>query len=61
MLEHQITSEELLSALRSGARNKAPGIDGICLEFYTANWDSIHPELLELLNQMFLHKKITPQ
>jgi hypothetical protein len=50
-----------LSALRTGARNEAPGIHGICLEFYTPNWDTIHPDLPELLNRMFLHKKITPK
>jgi hypothetical protein len=60
-LEHPITSEELLSALRAGAWHKAPGIDGFGLEFYTANWEMIHPDLLELLNHMFLHKKSTPR
>jgi hypothetical protein len=44
-----------------GARNKTPRIDGICLEFYIANWDTIRPDLLELLNQTFLHKKIRTQ
>jgi hypothetical protein len=43
------------------ARNKTPEIDGICLEFCTANWDTMGPDLLELLNQMFVHKKITNQ
>jgi hypothetical protein len=60
-LEHPITSGEILSALRAGARHKAPGIDGFGLQFYTANWQTIYPDFLELLNQMFLHKKITPR
>jgi len=60
-LEQPITIEELFSALRPGARHKMPGIDGFSLEFYTANWETINHDLLELLNQMFLHKKITPQ
>lgn len=38
-----------------------PGIDGFSLEFYTANWETINTDLLELLNQMFLHRNITPQ
>jgi hypothetical protein len=59
-LERPITAEELLAALKKGAKNKASGIYGICLEFYTENWEPIWPDLLELLNQMFLHKKITP-
>jgi hypothetical protein len=32
-LEQPITTEELFSALRSGARHKTPGIDGFSLEF----------------------------
>ena len=61
LLEQPITIKELSSALRSGAKNKTPGIDGFNLEFYIANWDTIKQDILELMNQMFLHKKITPQ
>jgi len=61
VLEQPLTIEELSSALRSGAKHKTPGIDGFSLEFYIANWDNIKQDLLELMNQMFLHKKITPQ
>jgi len=61
LLEQPITIEELSSALRSGAKHKTPGIDGFSLEFYIANWDTIKQDILELMNQIFLHKKITPQ
>ena len=61
LLEQPITTEELLSALRAGAKHKTPGIDGFSLEFYVANLNTIKEDLLELMNQMFLHKKITPQ
>jgi len=61
LLEQPITTEELLSALRSGAKRKTPGIDGFSLEFYIANWDTIKHDLLVLINRVFLHKKITPQ
>jgi hypothetical protein len=61
LLEQPITAADLLTALRPGPRHKAPGIDGLCLEFYTANWETNHTELLQLLNQMFLHKNISPQ
>jgi len=57
LLEQPITTEEFSSALRSGAKHKTPGIDGFSLEFYMANWDNIKQDLLELMNQMFLHKK----
>ena len=36
-LEQPVTSEELYSALLTGARQKAPGTDDFSLEFYTAN------------------------
>jgi len=37
LLEQPITIEELSPALRSGAKYKTPGIEGISLEFYIAN------------------------
>ena len=55
-LKRPITSDELHNALRAGARHKAPGIDGLSLEFYTANWDTIRMDLTELINHMFLQK-----
>jgi hypothetical protein len=57
-LEKLITSEELFSALGTSVRKKST-----CHRHYPGvimyNWDTIHPDLLELVNQMFLHKNIT--
>ena len=39
-LDRPITYDEILTALREGARHKTPGIDGLGLEFYTANWNT---------------------
>ena len=36
-LERPITADELHAAIKMGSRNRAPGIDGISLEFYLAN------------------------
>ena len=60
-LERPTTPEEILIALRTGGRNKAPGSDGIGLEFYSTNWETIRTDLHGILNQMFLQKNITPQ
>ena len=60
-LEQPISSEELLAALCAAARRKSPGIDGMSLEFYTANWETVREELLILLNYMFLNKHISPR
>jgi hypothetical protein len=37
ILEQPISFDELLAALRAGARHKSPGINGIFLEFYTGD------------------------
>jgi hypothetical protein len=58
-LEAPITYEEITTAIKTGARHKAPGTDGISLEFYTQNWDTIKAELKELLNQMLSHNKVS--
>jgi hypothetical protein len=60
-LEQPITYDELLTALRAGARRKSPGMDGLSLEFYAANWETILEELLQILNHMFLNKYISPR
>jgi hypothetical protein len=60
-LESPITYDEILMALRAGARHKAPGIDGLGLEFYTENWDTIKLDLKDLLNRMFLHNQVSTQ
>jgi hypothetical protein len=60
-LEAPITYEEITAALKTGARHKAPRIDGISLEFYTQNWDTIKADLKDLLNQMFSHNKVSSQ
>jgi CRP-like cAMP-binding protein len=44
--QEPISNDELLAALRVGARRKSPGIDGISLEFYTANWESYYYSLI---------------
>jgi len=58
-LKKPITVDEVIRALRAGARRKTPGIDGICLEFYIEHWETIHTDLTQLLNEMFLNKHIT--
>jgi mannosylglycoprotein endo-beta-mannosidase len=59
-LEKPITAEELLMAIRKGAPNKSPGVDGLGIEFYRTHWDTIGTDQLELMNHMFIHQKITP-
>ena len=58
-LETPITSDEVYRAIRAGAKKKTPGIDGMCLEFYAAQWTLISTELTQVLNDMFMHKRLT--
>jgi hypothetical protein len=57
-LEQPITYDELLAALRDDARCKSPGNDGLSLEFYMANQETVREDLLQLLNHMLLNKHI---
>jgi hypothetical protein len=59
LLEQHITYDELTAALRAGARPKPPGIDGLSFKFYSANWETIRSDLLQLLNHMFLNKHLS--
>jgi hypothetical protein len=58
-LDRPITAEELGTVLRGGAKKKSPGIDGLSLEFYIANWDTICADLVQLMNHMFIEKRIS--
>jgi hypothetical protein len=58
-LQQPISNDELLAALRAAARRKSPGIDGLSLEFYTANWETVRAELLLFLNHVLFDKHIS--
>ena len=44
--DRPLTDDELLDAVRGMARSKAPGLDGLSLEFYFAFWYLLAPDLL---------------
>jgi hypothetical protein len=58
-LERLVTPAEILHALQKEANRKSPNIDGINSEFYADTCDTIKQDLVELINNMFLNKKIT--
>ena len=47
----EINTTEILTAIRSAARRKSPGNDGIPNEFYVRMFDVIHRELNLILNE----------
>ena len=60
-LEQPIIPEEVHIAMRKGGKKKAPGSDRLVLEFYKANWATIKDDMGELMNQMFIERKVSPQ
>ena len=51
-LEGPITLQELEGALRQMGKRKAPGIDGLPVEFYLEFWGELGPVVLEVLGEV---------
>ncbi|PFX30003.1 Transposon TX1 uncharacterized 149 kDa protein [Stylophora pistillata] len=51
--EGSLTPSGVLKALKGMARGKAPGLDGLPMEFYLKFWDVIGPDLVTVLNSCF--------
>lgn len=58
---YAVDTDEIRNAVLAGRSNKAPGSDGIDLEFYKVNWKTIKDYLIIVGNQMYLEKAITLQ
>jgi len=57
--ELPILPDEVLTAIRAGAKHKSRAIDGICHDFYMTKSETVNLDLIELLNYMFLNNHIT--
>ncbi|GBG60582.1 hypothetical protein CBR_g8604 [Chara braunii] len=53
-LDRPVSLEELTQTVKSMAKGKSPGIDGLSVEFYIAAWGTIGPKLVELYNQILV-------
>ena len=60
-LDTPITEEELKAAVNNGTCNKAPERDGIYLDFFKVNWDSIRDDMQAIFNRIFLDGRIMEQ
>lgn len=49
---------ELTASVKSLNHNKAPGLDGLSVEFYLKFWDLLGPQLLDVINYCFAVGKI---
>jgi hypothetical protein len=59
LLDPPISEENLMASTSKGTCNKAPGRNGMCLEFFKVNWYSIKNDMLALFSQMYLNFRIT--
>jgi hypothetical protein len=59
--ETPITPGELHYAIKQGKKNKAPGFDGICQEFFHTFWEVTKTELLQIMNDMYLNHHMQDQ
>ena len=50
LCEGHLSAMEVSSALLGMARRKAPGLDGLPVEFYVKFWDVLGPDLVSVLN-----------
>lgn len=52
ILESNVTNNEILRAIKDMNVNKAPGLDGIPVEFYLYYWDIIKKEFIEVIKNI---------
>ena len=57
-LDQPIAMEELRDAVKKGKRQKSPGTDGICHEFFKQMWDAIKNDMLDIINIMYMEESV---
>ena len=60
-LETPFTLTEIHNAISTEGRNRAPGRDGLGIEFYKNTWAFIQDDLCSILNTLFFEGIIIPQ
>ncbi|GBG67780.1 hypothetical protein CBR_g905 [Chara braunii] len=51
-LDRPLTLEEVTQMLKTMARGKSPGVDGLTVEFYITNWGAFGESLVKLYNKV---------
>jgi len=59
VLKEPVPLEELRHATTQRRAYKAPGYDGICLQFFTTAWDVLKLDLLQIMNHMHIEGRTT--
>ena len=55
----QVTLGEIAEAVKAAKSNKAPGTDGIPVEFYQSFWEQIGPLFREMLADVLENERVT--
>ncbi|XP_010431573.1 PREDICTED: uncharacterized protein LOC104715904 [Camelina sativa] len=61
ILNAPYSPEEIKKATFSLPRNKAPGPDGYCVEFFTAQWETVGSSAIEAVTEFFRSGKMLKQ
>ena len=59
LCEGKITQEECIDALKIMKKNKSPGLDGICIEFYQTYWPIVGQLLRDVFNESYENETLT--
>ena len=60
-LQLDLSEREIETAISQMAKGKAPGPNGLSIEFYTHCWPIVKDEVVSLLREMFSTQTIHPQ
>ncbi|XP_060195114.1 uncharacterized protein LOC132624337 [Lycium barbarum] len=55
-----VTEEEIYAAILDMPKEKAPGVDGFPIEFFTRNWEIVKKEVIEAVQNFFSTRKLDP-
>ena len=60
-LQVNLSEHEIETAINQMAKGKAPGADGLSIEFYIHCWSIVKHEVIDMLRELFSTQLIKPQ
>ena len=57
-VESPVNEQELFNALKDMKKDKAPGFDGLTVEFYLTYWNVIKNDFVDVINYCYREKKL---
>ncbi|XP_059292392.1 uncharacterized protein LOC132045832 [Lycium ferocissimum] len=59
-LIQEVTDDEIIEAIKSMPKEKAPGVYGFPIEFFTKNWDTVKEDVLAAVKQFYATGELAP-